>query len=328
MGQTAFVTGATGFVGTHLVRALRDEGWTVTALVRDGSSRDSLAGLDVSFAPGDVTDAAALENAVPDGVDAVFHVAASTSTWSREKALQDRVNIGGTENVIAACRRRNAGRLVHTSSQSVWGFPQGTVDERTPWASDGEWINYIHSKRVAESRVKAAVNAGALDAVILNPAHILGPGDRHNWSRIIRLVNTGTLPGIPPGGGAFADVREVARAHIAAFHHGERGANYLLGGEDAGFLEIIQAIGELLGKPVPERASPAWQLRLAGRIAVIRAGLTGRAPDITPEGAAMITHHVHSDSRRARDRLGYRYASPRRLLRDTCDWMRTEGLLA
>jgi nucleoside-diphosphate-sugar epimerase len=144
---------------------------------------------------------------------------------------------------------------------------------------------------------------------------------------MIRLVNEQKLPGVPPGGGAFADVREVARAHIIAWQRGERGANYLLGGPDIPFLELIQLAGELLGKPVPDKASPAWLLTGVARLSGLLARFTGNEPDITPEGAAMICRHLDCDSGRARETLGYRFTPPKQLLEDTIDWMRSEGLL-
>lgn len=327
MAKTAFLTGATGFVGSHLAQQLTEKGWSVTALVRANASREDLAGLPVDFCTGDITDRGSLERAIPRGVDAVFHVAANTSIWSRDRALQDRVNIEGTANVIAAAATAGAGRMVHTSSFVVWGFHDSTINESTPWTRNDEWINYLRTKRIAEQQVRQAVSDGVLDAVICNPAHILGPGDRHNWSRMLRLVNEGKLPGIPPGGGAFADVREVASAHIAAFHEGETGANYLLGGEDVSFLDLIRMAGELLDKPVPAKASPAWQLELAGRVGALIARFTGKAPDITPEGAAMITRHIYCDSSRAQATLGYRFTPVNTLLNDTCEWLRQKGLL-
>lgn len=336
MTKIAFLTGATGFVGTHLARQLRRQDWRVIALVRPTAGRRDLHGLGLEFREGDITDPQSLDDAVPDGVDALFHVAASTSIWSRERALQERINVAGTENIIRAALKRGVRRLVHTSSFVVWGFHDATIDETTPW-TDGDpadparpgdnWINYLRTKRLAERAVKTAVAERGLDAVICNPAHILGPGDRHNWSRMIRMVNEGSLPGIPPGGGAFADVRAVAAAHIAAWHRGERGANYLLGGEDISFLDLVRRIGVALGRPVPARTSPAWQLALAGRIASWRAAFTGKAPSITPEGAAMISRHIHCDSKRAVDALGYRFTPIDALLADTIRWMREEKLL-
>lgn len=327
MAQTAFLTGATGFVGAHLARQLTEQGWQVTALVRPSASLQDLEGLELDLRHGDITDYDSLVAAVPEGVDSIFHVAANTSIWSRDRALQERVNVGGTENILRIAQAKSTRRLVHTSSFVVWGFHEQSINETTPWTEGDEWINYLRTKRLAERRVKAAVADRGLDAVICNPAHILGPGDRHNWSRMIRLVNDGKLPGVPPGGGAFADVRAVAAAHIAAFHRGERGANYLLGGEDVLFLELVTTIGELLGRSVPAKASPAWQLAFAGRLSNLVARFNGKAPDITPEGAAMICRHIHCDSQRAVQTLGYTFTPLRQLLIDSIEWLRREGLL-
>jgi len=327
MAKTAFLTGATGFLGHHLARQLQARDWQVTALVRESASRADLQGLELDYRIGDVTDLASLRAAMPQAVDAVFHVAASTNIWSRRNAEQNRVNIDGTANVIEAARQAGAQRLVHTSSFVVWGFHDQTISEATPWTSGDEWINYLRTKRIAERQVKAAVSAGELDAVICNPGHILGPGDRHNWSRMLRLVYQEKLPGVPPGGGAFADVREVAAAHIAAAERGRSGMNYLLGGEDVAFLELIRLAGERLERSVPAKASPAWQLKLAARLATLAARFTGKAPDITPEGAAMITRHIHCDSSRAQAELGYRFTPIAQLLDDSCSWLLEEGLL-
>lgn len=328
MSRRAFVTGGTGFVGAHLIRELCRDGWTVTALARPTASRAASGQLDIDWREGDITDPASVKAAIPPGTAGVFHVAASTNIWSRRNDMQTRINVEGTRNVLEAAVAANVERFIHTSSFIVWGFCEGELNEETPHSSKGGWINYIRTKRAAEQLVKDAAEAGRVDAVVCNPAHILGPGDRHNWSRMIRLVNTGSLPGVPPGGGAFADVREVARAHVAAWHRGRGGQNYLMGGPDTRFLDVIRLTGDLLGKPVPSRASPAWLLRLAGRLQVFSSALTGKEPDLTPEGAAMITRHIRCDSTRARNELNYEFTPVRRLLEDTCAWMQSEGLLA
>ena len=327
MSQSAFVTGGTGFVGGHLIAQLVELGWSVTALARESSETKDLDQLPVTVAHGDVTDIESLNAAIPRQVDAVFHVAASTNIWSRHNELQTRINVDGTRNVIEAARRAGAGRLVHTSSFVVWGFHDETITENSSWLDGAEWINYVRTKRIAEKSVKQASELGQMDAVICNPGHILGPGDRHNWSRMIRLVNAGKLPGVPSGGGAFADVREVAKAHIQAFHQGRSGENYLLGGEDASFLEVIQKVGAIVDKPVPEKASPIWQLRLAAQAMSLVARFTGKQPDVTPEGAAMIVRHIHCDSSKAQRELGYALTPVQQLLEETCQWMKAEGML-
>lgn len=327
MSLTAFVTGATGFVGSNLVRELDRQGWLVTALARTSSSLEDLGDLPVDIRKGDIVDLDSLRQAVPRNVDGVFHVAASTNVWAGNNDEQDRINIGGTRNVIEAAVEAGARRMIHTSSFTTWGFQHKIITEHSPRSRDSDWINYVRTKRIAEDLVKEAVEAGRLDAVILNPGHILGPGDRHNWSRMVQMVATDSLPGIPPGGGAFADVREVAKAHVAAFHSGETGQHYLLGGEDVSFAEVLGIVGELLGKEVPAKTTPAWALRTIAHFYAAVASITRKPPKITPESAMMICRHIQCDSTRARTVLDYRQTPIRPLVEDTVNWMRGTGLL-
>ena len=328
MSLRAFVTGASGFVGMNLVRQLVEQDWDVTALVRHNSPLEDIQDLDLELCEGDLADAQSVQSAMPGPVDCVFHVAASTNVWSKNNEIQTRVNVEGTRNVVEAAIRADAGRMIHTSSFVVWGFSESLLTEDSPRFENTDWINYVRSKHSAEQVVKDAVSDGQLDAVIVNPAHILGPGDRHNWSRMIRLVNENDLPGVPPGGGAFSDVREVARAHIQAYHRGRKGHNYLLGGEDTRFLEVVQMTGDILGRKVPASALPAWLFKVIARMYLMRAAITGKEPDVTPESAAMITRHIKCDSSKAVDELDYRFTPVRQLLEDTCHWMREKGMLA
>jgi nucleoside-diphosphate-sugar epimerase len=327
MSLRAFVTGASGFVGMNLVRQLTEEGWEVTALVRAHSPLEDINKLGITLVEGNLVDAASVASAMPQNPDCVFHVAASTNIWSRNNAMQTRVNIDGTRNVLEAAIAKGARRLIHTSSFIVWGFGDGVLTEESPRLGNADWINYVRTKQAAESIIKQAVEERRIDAVILNPAHILGPGDRRNWSRMIRLVNDDDLPGVPPGGGAFSDVREVARAHIQAFHHGRKGHNYLLGGHDTMFIDVVGMTGDILGKKVPGRATPAWLLNIAAQAYVLAAAITGKEPDLTPEGSAMITRHIKCDSSKAIKELDYRFTPVRQLLQDTCEWMRDKGML-
>jgi len=327
MSLHAFVTGASGFVGMNLVHQLVEQGWEVTALVRKNSPLEDIQDLGIRLVQGDITEAASVQNAMPGGLDCVFHVAASTNMWAPKNDTQTRVNIDGTRNVLEAAISSGAKRLVHTSSFIVWGFGQGILTEECPRLENADWINYVRTKYAAELIVKEAVKGQRIDAVIVNPAHILGPGDRWNWSRVISLVNQNKLPGVPPGGGAFCDVREIARAHIQAFHDGQTGHNYLLGGEDTMFLEVVKMTGEILDKKVPGRSTPAWLLNLAARVYVGIAAFTGKEPDLTPESTAVITRHIKCDSSKAIKELKYRFTPVHELLIDTVGWMRTKGML-
>ncbi|MGE3161547.1 MAG: SDR family oxidoreductase [Burkholderiales bacterium] len=326
MPSTAFVTGATGFVGLNLVEALAARGWRVIAMHRAGSELKFLQRLPAERVAGDVTDAASVRRAMPQDVDAVFHVAGDTSLWSARDALQDRVNVDGTRNVVGAALERRARRFVHTSSISAYGLQRGRIDESTEQLGRVSPVNYHRSKFHAEEAVRAGLARG-LDAVILNPGAIVGPYDTRNYARLVFMVAAGSLPGVPPGRLPFCHVREVAAAHVAACERGRRGENYLLGGADASFLELVQAIGAALGKPVPARATPAWVLRALGALDGLRHRLTGREPTLTPEIVLQVAREVSCDSAKAERELGYRAAPLGEMVADCVAWLGAEGLL-
>jgi len=327
MTQTAFVTGATGFVGSHVARELHRQGWTVHVLARPTSSLADISDVPVTVHSGDVVDAASVHAAMPQGVDGVFHVAASTNLWAKNNDQQSRVNLDGTRNLLAVASAKGARRFIHTSSFVSWGFQDSIINEESPRTGDSDWINYVRTKHLSEQMVLDAAASGSVDAVVLNPGNVLGPGDRHNWSRLFRMVSRGALPGAPPGGGNFCDVREVARAHVQAWHRGTAGQRYLLGGEFASYLEVIALAGELLHAAVPARPTPSWVLAAVARAKSVLAALTGREPDMTPEEAAIITHNIRCDSTRAQRELDYRSVPLHDMVRDTIDWMTEEGLL-
>jgi dihydroflavonol-4-reductase len=327
MTKTAFVTGATGFVGSHIARELHRQGWEVHVLARATSSLEEISDVPVTLHTGDVTDAVSVRMAMPQSVDAVFHVAASTNLWARKNGQQTRINLEGTRNLLDAAEAAGAWRFIHTSSFAAWGALDGLFDEETPRTEATDWVNYVRTKHLSEQAVLEASAADRLDAVVLNPANVLGPGDRHNWSRLFRMVHEGSLPGAPPGGGNFCDVREVARAHVTAWHQGRNGQRYLLGGEFASYLEVIQLAGELLARRVPAKPTPGWLLKVAARIKNTLAVVTGTEPDLTPEAAVIATSKLRCDSARAQQELGYRFVPLSDMVRDTIDWMNEKGLL-
>ena len=326
MARTAFVTGATGFVGLNLVEALLAQGWRVLALHRAGSELKYLSRLPAERVVGDVTDAEAVRRALPPEVDAVFHVAGNTSLWSRRNAAQDRINIEGTRNMVEAALARRARRFLHTSSISAWGLQRGRLDERTPQLGRYSSVNYNRSKHLAEEAVRAGIARG-LDAVILSPGAILGPYDTRNYARLVTMIAAGTLPGVPPGALPFCDVREVAKAHVAAFERGGKGENYLLAGTDASFLELVREIGAALGRPVPARATPAWVLHILGALGALRGALSGIEPALTPETARQATRELTCDCSKAIRELGYRAVPLRQMVGDCVAWLAAEGRL-
>jgi nucleoside-diphosphate-sugar epimerase len=321
----AFVTGATGFLGLNLVERLAARGWEIVGYHRANSDLARLRKFPVRLAIGDLADRAALAAAVPAGVDAVFHLAANTTMWRRRRAEQWRDNVEGTEAVLAAARERGAKRFVHVSTASVYGHGSGVISEDSPQTgAQSEW-GYARSKAAAEVAVKAAAGAG-LAAAIVNPSHIIGRYDTHNWARLIRMAAQGTLPGVPPGGGSFCHGEAVADALIAAAARGQPGRNYLLGGADATFLELVGLVGAMAGKRVPRRPMPAFALRLYARLQTGIAAITGREPEVTPDSAAVVTGYARIDCRRAVAELGYRAVPLKDMVEDAYRWLKGEGL--
>ena len=187
-------------------------------------------------------------------------------------------------------------------------------------------LNYVKTKYLAELLVRAAVERG-LDAVIVNPSHIVGRYDRHNWARLIVMAATGTLPGVPPGSASFAHGEAVADALIGAAERGRRGENYVLGGADASFLDLVAEVGRLAGRRVPRRAAPAALLRLAGALGAVKGWLTGREPEMTPDGVSLTLAHIRVVSAKAERELGYRPASLAVMVEDSFRWLEAEGLI-
>lgn len=326
MKKTAYVTGSNGFLGINLCEELLRQGWRVLALHRATSDTRYLKGFAVEPVEGDINDPVSLARTLPLRVDALFHVAGSTSLWSRQDAEQDRINIEGTRNVVEAALAAGAKRFVHTSSISAWGMRAGTIDETAEQLGAASPVNYQRSKCAAEAEVRKAIARG-LEAVIMNPAGILGPYDTSGYARLFRMVHAGKLPGVPPGSLSFCDVREVAKAHIAAAERGRVGERYLLGGADASLLELVTLIGELDGKPVPKHASPAWLLKLIAAAGETFSLVTGKQPSLTREAATMATRSLYCNCTKAQEELGFRAVPLRSMVEDCYRWMKVEGRL-
>ncbi len=309
-----------------MAECLCAEGWQVTALRRASSNVRTLAGLPMDWVQADLADADALGSVMPPDLDAVFHVAADTSHERRYNARQDRTNIEGTRAICAAALHRGARRFVHTSSVAAFGLHAERYDESVASTALQVPINYFHSKHLSEGVVDKAVQQG-LNAVVLNPANIVGPGDQQGWIRMFGLVARGELPGVGPGTATWCHVDDVAGAHLAAVSRGERGERYLLGGPEATFVEFAQAIAAEVGGKAPSRPLPAWLLRLMGQVKPPIDRLLRREVDLTPELAVLVSSDIRCDSSRAVETLGYHITPLAETVRDTAEWMRSEGLL-
>ena len=326
MPKTAFVTGATGFVGLNLVEQLLDQGWHVIAMHRAGSDLSLLNTFGVEKVVADVTDKASLRGIVPQNVDCVFHVAGNTSLWSRTHAEQLKVNVRGTRNVVRASLEAGARRFVHTSSIVAYGLHGGVVTEETPTRGTAAKLNYIRSKALAEREVRKGMAQG-LKAVMINPSNILGAYDTANFSRMFRLVKSGRMPVIPSGGGSFCHAREVARTHIAAAERGRLGQNYLLGGAQTSYLGLARDVARMLGVRRRFVAAPPNVLNAYARVEEWLSPLFRREPDITVDAIALLSQNIYCSSARAEKELGYQAVPLETMLNDCYTWMKQNGVM-
>jgi len=324
---TAYVTGATGFLGLNLLENLLARGFHVVAAHRQSSDLRYLARFDVERVVADVTDARAVLETMPDAVDLVFHVAGDTSLWRGDATRQERINVDGSRNVVEAALARRAGRFVHTSTGSAYGLRRGRITEASPSLALSSGIGYMRSKWLAEVAVREGIARG-LDAVILQPAAIVGPYDTRNWGRMIRLVANRELPGVPPGRQSFAHVREIAKAHMTAAERAATGERYLLGGIDATYMEFVQTIVAETGGRAPRFTTPLPVLKLLAALEDLRSRVTHKAPHLTPEATRMLGRDAVRDSSKAMRELDYGVVPLREMVRDAVAWLRAEGLIA
>lgn len=324
MSKTAFVSGATGFVGRNLIDALLAADWAVVGLHRPQTTPPDLAG--VQWVAGDVTQLKAVRAAMPRQPDAVFHAAGVTTLWRREHERQTQVNVIGTRNMARVALEREAHRFVHVSSVTALGLHTGTVTEETPSRGSSSQINYVRTKALAEREIRRALRKG-LPGIIVNPGHIMGPYDRSSWSRLFHLVRQRRLPGMPPGGGSFCHAPAVARALIAAAEQGKVGRNYLLGGANTSYAGLVQHIADLLGRETRVRPLSPRLLDVYARLEELIAGAFNREPEITRDAIRLLSANVYCRSKRAEQELGYQAADLDTILGDCKRWLEQNGRL-
>jgi dihydroflavonol-4-reductase len=318
-----FLTGASGFLGGHLLAELRKTGHEVRALSRRAKSDEDILALGGIPVRVSLDDAHALKSQLA-GCDAVFHAAADTSMWAPNAAAQTKTNVQGTANMLAASKAAGVKAFIHTSSVSAYShLVQGVLNESMKLKGAESWINYERTKHLSEELVRES----SLPWIVFNPSNILGPGDRHNWSRLIKLIDTDKLPGIPPGTGTFADVREIARAQVVAWDKKRFGQCYLVGGPSATFAQFTQLVSQKLGGRKPKRVTPAWVLMAYALVLDGMSRLTRKEPDVTPQGAKLTSYMQLVDSSKAIRELGYQETPLDEQVSITMEWMRSVGML-
>jgi len=323
-----FVTGANGFVGSHVVRSLRARGYDVTALVGRDLDLANLEGLDVPVRELDLLDEHGVERALAGG-EALFHTAACYSFWERDRHHIYRVNVGGTRAVLDAAMRLGYRRAVYTSSTAtlVPSFGAAQQDEERIYDARHFHGHYKASKVMAEMAA-LRVAANGLPLVIVHPTTVLGDGDRRptpTGGMVVHFLN-GRMKAYADTVLNIVDVADVAEGHVLAFERGQRGHRYILGGENLTMSEVTRILSRLTGIPAPTLRIPNVILRAAGVVNEwIADHLTRRPPLVDRESTLHAAANRAFSSEKARTEIGYRPSSAEAALLKSVRWFVSEG---
>ncbi|BAZ87581.1 hopanoid-associated sugar epimerase [Dolichospermum compactum] len=317
----AFVTGGTGFIGSHVVRSLLQSEYQVTALVRPHSNLSNLQGLAVDIVKGDLNNPNIWEQM--QGCQYLFHVAAHYSLWQKDRDLLYLNNVEGTRNILSAAQKAGIERTVYTSSVAAIGVGKlGQVVDETYQSPLEKLVgDYKKSKFLAEQVAISAVNQGQ-DIVIVNPSSPIGPLDikpTPTGDIILRFLRR-EMPAYVDTGLNFIDVRDVAKGHLLALEKGKSGDRYILGHQNLSLKQLLEQLSQITTLPAPQTSIPAWiPLTVAWVDEKILAPL-GKTSTVPIDGVRMAQQPMYYDASKAIRELGLPQSPLNIALKDAVDW--------
>jgi dihydroflavonol-4-reductase len=324
----AFLTGATGFVGSHVARTLAEKGADLRLLVRTNSNKKNLDDLKADLVTGDLRDSGSLEKGIA-GCDVVFHVAADYRLWVRDPDEMYRANVEGTRAILEAARKANIRRVVYTSSVATMGFTSNgqPADEKSPVSLANMIGPYKRSKFMAEQVAIEAARAGQ-DVVIVNPTTPVGERDIKPTptGRIVIDFLKKKFPAYVDTGLNLVDVRECALGHVAALEKGRSGERYVLGGENLTLKQILDKLAVITGLPSPKVRVP-YVLALATGVVdeLVTGRILGREPRASIDAVRMGRKKMFASSAKAEHELGWNVMPVDDALLRAVDWFRQNG---
>jgi dihydroflavonol-4-reductase len=330
VAMTTLVTGATGFVGSAVARALAARGHQLRLLTRASSDRRNIADLDAEVVIGDLTDAASLQRAAA-GCRYVVHVAADYRVWVPDPDAMLRANVDGAVAMVRAAAEAGAERIVHCSSVAALGqVGDGTeADENTP-SNEADFVGvYKRSKYLAEKAVLDLVHRDSLPVVVVNPAAPVGPRDIKPTptGKMILDAAAGRMPAYIDTGLNIVHVDDVAEGHVLALEKGRIGERYILGGENMTLKDILALVADVVHRCPPSIRLPEAVVWPDAFVMEKIADLTGRAPMMTRDHLKMARKKMFYSSAKAMSELGYRPRPVRRAVEDAVSWFKANGML-
>ena len=331
----ALVTGGSGFIGAHVVRALLEEGVEVRALVRPESSARNLGSLAVQRAEGDLRDRVSLDRAL-EGVEVLFHVAGLYELAARERRELHAINVQGTRELMLAALQAGVQRVVHTSSVAAIGHAgwRGKPADEQQWADSRKLAGpYEESKYLSERLVQELVRREGLPAVVVNPTAPIGPLDVKPTptGRLIVDAANGSLPGYVRSAGLnIVHVRDVARGHVLAWQRGRVGERYILGQRQGNLTlhEVLQRAAAVVGQEPPRRALPYFvALAYAQVDERVVSRVRGRPPRAPIAGVRLARHKMWFTCDKAVHELGLPQTDVEEAFQDAVDYFMSEGLV-
>lgn len=319
--KPALVTGASGFLGWHVARVLRERGYAVRALVRPGSRVD---GLELEIVTGDLRDPASLERAAA-GCGLVFHVAADYRLWARDTAELYRSNVDGTRNLLHAARSAGVERVVYTSTVGCIGVPHdGIGDESAPVSLEDMAGDYKRSKFLAE-QVALEFARGGFPVVIVNPTAPVGDHDVKPTptGKIVLDFLNGNMPAFIDTGLNIVDVRDTAEGHLLACDKGRAGERYILGSENLTLAQILQKLAAITGRKAPTTKLPYALAYCAGACSTAWAGVTGRPPRVPLDAVRMAKKKMWVSHAKATRELGFQPGAADQALSRAVQWFQS-----
>ena len=324
----SLVTGATGFLGSAVMRCLLTAGHEVRVLVRPGSNRKNLENFSVEITEGDLLDHQSLKRAV-SGCDNLFHVAADYRLWVPDPETMYAINVNGTQALIMAAAEAGIKRIVYTSSVATLGLnPDGSpANEETPSNLATIKGYYKCSKYQAEQIVKKLTDDHQLPLIIVNPSTPIGPGDVRPTptGRIVVDTLMGRMPAYVNTGLNIAHVDDIAQGHLLAYQQGKPGERYILGGDNMMLLQILQTIDEINGTRINRIRMPVNLMLPLAWCMEKMATVTHTEPRATLDSIRMAKKLMFFSSAKAHRELGYQYRPAIEALRDAVRWFKKHG---